>query len=196
MRNLSDSQDFILQTEKFLQKCFITSFSSEVLSRIAPSALGENFENSYRISVKTQTNLVLLSLISWYLPEESGILLRLSIEEEIRNTDLDFLALMLENKGQCLCFLLETSLWSTRDWFGNLLTLSNLKTALGSLKPSLKSRRKPKRIQRHRGYRDKGTLRKESDKHDLWTSTAEQMKLEEERLSNAQTLEFLVGWIT
>lgn len=196
MRNLYDSQDLVVQIERILGSSLDTKFSTEVLSRITPSALTQNFENSYRIVDNSQTNLLVLSILSWYVPEDLGVLLRLNILEKIEFSELGFLELCCRSKGQMLCFLLETSNWSTRDFFGNILTPRMIKQALLSLKPIFKSRRKPKRVQRHRGYRDKGTLRKNSDKHDLWISTDEQLKLEEERLSTKDTLAFLAGWVT
>lgn len=196
MRNLFDSQIFITETEKILQNELNTHFSTEVLSRIIPSALGDRFTNQYRITDGTLTNLLILSLISWYVPEDLGILLRLEIQEKIADRDTQFLDICLRNKGLCLCFLLETTAWSTREFFGNILTISNIENSLRSLRPIMKTKRKVNRSQRHRGYRDKGTLRKNSDRHDLWISTAEQMKLEESRLSSRQTLDFIEGWIT
>lgn len=196
MRNLLDSQGFIAQTERILSESIVTTFSTEVLSRITPSGLGYEFENSYKLKDVSKCNLTVLSLLSWYLPEDLGILLRLDIEEKIRKTDLDYLGLLLKSKGQTLCFLVETGLWSTRDWFGNILTKKNIEHCLRCIGIRRKTKRAPKRIQRHRGYRDKGTLRKESDKHDLWISTAEQMNLEEKRLSISDTFNFIVGWIT
>lgn len=195
MRNLSNSQYFCVELEKILDE-FITSSSSEVLSRIAPNVYDARFENSYRFTSKNLENFVCLSLLSYYLPEEVGTLLRLSIQEEIQETDLDWIELLLYNKGSALCFLIETTLWHCRDFFGNVVTKRNLRKALSSMVPRMKTRRKPKRVLRHRGYRDKGTLRKESDKHDLWISTTEQLKIEEERESQAQTLKFLFGWFT
>lgn len=196
MRNLYDSQGFILETEKLLKIELGTSTSQRVLSSITPSEVGLNFENSYRILDLTKTNLIVLILLSWELPEDIGVLLRLDIEEKIRNTDLDFLELALESRGTCYCFLLDTNLWSTRDFFGNVLTRENIKFALKSFRPVRKSFRRPKRRTRHRGYDDKGTLRRESDKHDLWISTDEQMRLEDERLSSEATLAFLSGFVT
>lgn len=189
-----DSQSFCFELERQINSSL--KFSTEVLSRITPSALGSSFENSYRIKDRSLVNLILLSLISWYIPEEIGILLRFSIIENISNQeDLEFLNLLLDSKGEMKLFLINTTLWHTRDFFGNILVEKNLQHALNSIVPSLKSNRKPKRVQRHRGYRDKGTLRKESDKHDFWISTDEQNRLENERKSRQETLDLLRGFI-
>lgn len=195
MRNLSSSATFCAELENILDE-FITSSSTEVLSRITPSVRDPRFENQFSISLRTQENLICLSLLSYYMPEEIGVILRMSISEEIQKTDLDFLELLLKGKGQALCFLLDTSLWHSRDFFGNIVTPNNLKQSILSFRPKMQTRRRPKRVQRHRGYRDKGTLRRDSDKHDLWYSTAEQLEIEEERESQAHTLKFLEGWIT
>lgn len=199
MRNLADSQTFITETEKILKDELNTKFSTEVLSRITPSAIGALFTNSFRITDWSFTNVLTLIILSWYVPEEVGILLRLEIEDHIQNGDLSFLEFLVRKsavRGLTLVWLLDTSLLSTRDFFGNILNSKNIRKALVSIKPIMYTKRKPKRVQRHRGYRDKGTLRKNSEKHDLWISTAEQMKIEESRLSSDQTLDFIEGWVT
>lgn len=199
MRNLADSQTFITETEKILKDELNTNFSTEVLSRITPSAIGALFTNSFRITDWSFTNVLTLIILSWYVPEEIGILLRLEIEDHILDGDLSFLDFLVRKsavRGLTLVWLLDTSLLSTRDFFGNILNSRNIRKALLSIKPIMYTKRKPKRVQRHRGYRDKGTLRKDSEKHDLWISTAEQMKIEESRLSSCQTLDFIEGWVT
>lgn len=194
-RNLYDSQSFLSELEKNTQECLATEFSTEVLSRITPNVENPRFLNFIRINDKSQTNLVVLYILSHYVPEILGWYLRMSLEEEISNTELGFLVLM-ETKYGMQNFLLETTLWSSRDFFGNILTKKNIIHALNSVKPVYETKKRPKRVQQRRGYRDKGTLRKNSDKHDLWYSTAEQWNLEQERLSVQQTIQLLQGFVT
>lgn len=196
MRNLRDSQTFVLELEKILRSSLGTKFSTEVLSRMLPRVFEERFENLIKIKDCSKVNLTVLSILSWYIPEELGVLLRLEIEEKVKNTEMDYLVLLLQSRALCFNFLLDSKLWSARDFFGNILTKKNIEHSLKTIRPSLKSRRKPKKTQRHREYRDKGTLRKTSDKHDLWISTDEHLKLEETRLSNSLTHLFIEGWIT
>lgn len=196
MRNLRNSQSFVFETEKILRTSLGTKFSTEVLSRIFRQVFEEDFENLIQLKDYSKRNLTVLCILSWYIPDEIGILLRITIEERIKNTELDYLVLLLQSRALCINFLLDSNLWSTEDFFGNILTKKNIESSLKSLRLIFKTKRKPKRTQRHREYRDKGTLRKNSDKHDLWISTAEQLKIEESRLSILHTQSFLEGWIT
>ena len=186
-----DSQSFCSELENQVDECL--KLSSEVLSRITPSEWND-FENLFRISDRRAENLIRLAIISWYIPEEIGILLRLSIEEQL-SEDISYIQLLLYSKGEMKCFLCDTRLWHTRDFFGNVLSVERLKRSLNSVHPIMKTKRRPKRVQRHRGYRDKGTLRLNSDKHTLWISTDEQNRLEEERINRQSTLDFLRGFI-
>lgn len=168
---------------------------SEILPRITPSALGADFENLYRITDTSIENLTCLSILYHYLPDEIRFLLKLAIEENI-NSDTWFLRLLLDTKGQMMCFLIDTKLWHTRDFFGNIFNTKSIKHALLSIKPVRKTKRKPKRVQRHRGYRDKGTLRLESDKHDLWYSSVRQNQIEQDRITLNDCYRLLQGFIT
>ena len=193
-----DSQSVCTEIENMAETGLCDSFSSEVLSRITPSALNQNFENSFRILDKSFRNLMTLIIISWsrYCPEELGYLIRLEILDLVKDTDLDFLEILLESKGQCFCWILDTKRFSTRSFFGNIFNSRTINHALRNIKPCFRTRRRSKRVQRHRGYRDKGTLRREVDKHDLWYSSILQQKIEEERESRAETNQFIIGWIT
>lgn len=186
-----DSQSFCSELENQVFESL--NLSSEVLSRITPSDWN-SFENLFRITDRRAENLIRLAILSWYLPEEVGVLLRMSIEE-ILSEDINYIQVLLFNKGEMKCFLCDTKLWHTRDFFGNILTSKKLRQSLNSVHPVYKTKRRPKRVQRHRGYRDKGTLRLNSDKHTLWISTDEQNRLEEERKNHQSTLDFLRGFI-
>lgn len=157
--------------------------------------LRERFENRLRICTSDSDDLVVLSVVSWFIPEETGWLLRLELDEKIgNNLDLDWIRLLLSSKAECLIFLQETTLWHTRDFFGNILTTQRLQRLAKAVKPVFKTLRPVTRAQRKRGYKDKGTLRKIHEQHDFSEHTSEQNEIEQRRLSSSQTIQLARGW--
>jgi hypothetical protein len=83
-----------------------------------------------------------------------------------------------------------------RRFFGNVEGV--IKKLLGSLRPCLSKDRRPKRVQRKRGYQDHGTLRPQErwrETHD-WSLTEEQNRIEAERQAIEDTADFLKGWFS
>lgn len=190
-----DSQSFFHELERYFLKC-----SSEFL-RTAVSDNSKwkraNFENRVRIKTRNKEDLVVLALLSWYIPEEFGILLRLELEEIVStNFDLEEVELLLRSLGEAKCFLLESSLWHSRDFFGNVTNKERQRRLISLFEPILTSKRKPKRVQRHRGYRDKGCLKLPHEHHDFSDTGSEQYLLEQKRLTYQDTINFLRGWVT
>lgn len=195
MRDQSfDSQSFCIQLDRLMKSQDVRTLSAELLSRITPNG-NSKFLNEFVIRRRDKNVLVLLAIFSWYAPEEIGILLRLNLERFSTSSEFWFLAIMLESKGSMLNFLTETRLWSTRDFFGNILNERRLKSLKYYLSPLCESKKRPKRVIRHRGYRDKGSLRISSDKHDLFTGSREQQKIEEQREVLHDSYLFLRGFI-
>lgn len=190
-----DSQSFFQQLEHCFQKC-----SSEFLR----TAVSDNskwqradFENRLRIKTKNKNDLIVLALFSWYIPEEFGILLRFELEELVSdNEDLEEVNFFLNSLGETKCFLLETNLWHSRDFFGNVLDKRRLRRLCQLFVPVCTSKSKPKRVQRHRGYRDKGSLKLPHEHHDFSDGSAEMYLLEQRRLTYQDTINFLRGWVT
>lgn len=206
MRNLFDSQVFVQEVQRLAEEDFVTKHSTEVLSRITPSDEVSSFENSFVIKTNEFNDLVGLSVLSWYLPEEIGLLLRWSLEEKLQSDRIESrkekreipLTILLSSKGQMLCFLLETDLWSSRDFFGNIFNEKIIRRLLSCFSPCFKTKKKPKRVQRHRGYRDKGTLRNEvhKDPNRYVNDTLGAKIQEQKRISTADSCQFLIGFIT
>jgi len=187
-----DSQVFCTELDRI---CKAVSKDSEVLSRITPR-LWDDFENSYCLFEPEAVSLVQLAILSWYIPEKFGILLRMSLEEEItKKEELDFIEYLLQSKVLMKLFLLETSKWSTRDFFGNILQKDCLKRAMRRVSPQMKTKRKPKRSQRVRGYRDKGTLKLSHQIHNCSNQTLEQNELERSRLNRHNTFLLSLGFL-
>lgn len=219
MRDQSfDSQSFVCSLETFADCDTVRVQSSELLSRITPNDEGLyeeeikrrkksnfrawpekktnllKFENSFVLKDKSLSNLVCLAIVSWYIPEELGILLRMELSKLSGNEDLFILRFLVENKGIMLCFLEETSLWHTRDFFGNIAT--QLPKCLNTVRPRFSSTRKPTRVQRHRGYRDKGSLRLKHEYHSFAEGTLEQQKIEEAREISNFTADYIFGFLS
>jgi len=153
--------------------------------------------NRIRIRCKDETNLIVLSILSWYIPPEIGVLVRFSIEELVRNnSDLLKVRLLLSSKAETILYLLETSIWHTRDFFGNVWTRKEILRALRSVSTTHKTRKRPKREVRKRGYKDHGTLRENHEIHNLWLSTDEQLRIDKDRQSNEDTIDLLKGFFT
>lgn len=170
--------------------------SAEIPSRIVPSAI-KDFENDYILKDRSFNTLVGLSILYWYLPEEISSLLRLVLEREWKHCENRVVGdILLNSKSHMLNFLCETSLWHSRDFFGNIFNKRKIKYLLRVLKPRLRKTGRPKRLIRHRGYRDKGTLRLDSDRHSFWeVSEKEMMQLEEKKQIYNDTQQFLLGFL-
>lgn len=193
MRDKSfDSQVFCSQLKRI---CETVSKDSEVLSRITPRPWG-SFENSYRFNLHRATDLIRIAILSWFVPEEWGILLRMSLEEEIKSkVNLDVVEYLLQSKTLMILFLQETTLWNSRDFFGNILRKEELYRTMSGVSCRYETTRAPKRPQRIRGYRDKGTLKLPHQVHEISDLTREQNELEESRIDRHNTFLLSLGFL-
>lgn len=197
MRNFDrnfDSQSFVYQCESTLKKYSEIFFRSSASD--SPKWEDTNFENQIVIKSRLKEDLVLLAIFSWYMPEEIGILLRFELQEICdKNPEAIWLHFLIKEKGLMYNYLCDTKLWSTRDFFGNILTKKRLNKIKYLYSLKFKTKKKPKRVQRHRGYRDKGTLRNIHEYHSFASCTGEQMTIEENRAIHKDTLSFLQGFL-
>lgn len=154
------------------------------------------FENCFVFKDRTLKTLLILAISSWYCEEEIGILLRYQIREETKNnSDLFFLDLCLESKGEMLVFLEETGLWHTRDFFGNVLTKNNVEMAWRSVKPKFATTAKVRKLVRRRGYKDKGSRRNSPASNQFISCTKEIKEEELKKQILAGSLGFLHGFL-
>lgn len=167
---------------------------SELLSRISPIEK-QGFQNCYRFKRRDVRFYVSLALLSYYIRPEVGFLLRMQILEEVRGTESEWLELTLISKNQCLIYLQETTLWHTRDFYGNILNLKEMRKTLQSVRPVFESKQKVKKPEFRRGYRDKGSLKFSHEIHSLWDSRIEQLELEELRHNRHDTFLFSLGFL-
>lgn len=152
-----------------------------------------------RISVpRTLEELKILSCISWYLDDRLGILLRFKIQEQIPHFDEEGqirLSLLLNSEPEMIIYILESDILgkNPNEVFGNI----RAKQPRIKVQPNIP--RKPKRLIRHRGYRDKGSLRLGSEylteERKDFTATEEQNLIEEKREEIQDTIDFNFGFI-
>lgn len=194
MRDQSfDSQSFLSEVYR---KCEAVRENFLTTAVLDSSKCFDKWTNRIGLKRKDEKTLVLLSVLSWLMEPEVGVLLRLEILEIIKNSeDLGWIALLLQSEGHCKIFLCETKLWHTRDFFGNYLTTKDLKSALNSIYFQLESTKRPRRVQRHRGYRDKGSWRAPHEHHSYYDGTSDQNLLEEKRRTHQDTLAFLQAFL-
>lgn len=174
-----------------------SSFSTECVSRIAPSDRISSFENTFRIKTRNLNELIALAVFSWYCEEGVGILVRENLREIYQQNEENYFVLgfLIERKAEMLIFLQETSLWHTRDFYGNILTKSFLRRVNKLCVPVFASKRRPKRVQRHRGYRDKGTLRKRHEYHSFVDDNKALLELEERKIVLADSIQIVRGFL-
>lgn len=194
MRDKSfDSQMFCSEVQRQCENVRENFLTTAVL--ISSKRL-ERWTNRLILKNKSQKTLVQLSILSWEMEPEIGILLRLEIEKLVENSeDLCWIRLLIQSKAHCLLFLQETKLWHTRDFFGNIFNEKELKKALGSLVFEFESTKRPRRVQRHRGYRDKGSWRAPHEHHSYYDGTSDQLLKEENRSARQDTLAFLQAFL-
>lgn len=129
---------------------------------------------------------ILLGALQWYMPKELGALTNLWLEENWGGEFLEIKAVLLTSKTSALGYLLVSDRWSTRDFFGNILTERTVKY-FSFNKVRIKRRPDPRRVKRlvrRRGYNDKGhlTLPHQSHKYDYKKLKTVVQCLEEEDL--------------
>lgn len=185
-------QEFNARLEKQFRE--VRDKLSELLSRISPIE-NQDFQNCYRLRRRDVRFYVCLICLSYYIPEEVGTLLRLQVHEEIQNKETEWLEILLTSKVHCLLFLHATTLWHSRDFFGNVVSLRECRKTLEAIRPVFKSKQKVKKPEFRRGYRDKGSLKFSHEHHSYWESRPEQLELEELRQNRHNTLLYMLGFL-
>lgn len=196
-----DSFNFCKNVESSVLKLVSQNLNDLRNNVIAISNLqSENSKFSpFKLRDLDKKNFIRLSILSWYLPEEVSILLRLELSEKIKYYSPDDRVIfqqLLKSKAIMLIFLQETSLWHTRDFFGNILA-KQFKLDRFFRSKSECFRTKLKFKQRKRGYDDHGSRvedHKKLPKYD-WSLTELQIEIEEERQVSHDMDEFLLGFM-
>lgn len=195
MRNLSDLNSFCIQLEKVAQE--LSSECNLLRTTIIDSPTFHEEYDSHIVLSRTLEELLFLGVIVWYLPsKEHQLYLRLELERVSYFKENYVLRLLLKSKGHMIIFLQETSLWTQRSFFGNVLC----RTMSSKINRNLRFRKRNKKVRypkRKRGYDDKGSLRlaHEWKPSSDFSLTELQQEIEEERTSQSDTAEFISGWL-
>jgi hypothetical protein len=139
-----------------------------------------------------------LAIVSWFLGD-IGWKIRADLFDHLKFLSLEdqfLIEILIDNRARTLNWLNETTLFHTRDFFGNLLP--NAIRALRFLKFRNPNTRL-KRIQRKRGYNDHGSRADDSYwkyARDYLDDEFQQNLLEQKRQIHQDTLSFLEGWVS
>lgn len=139
------------------------SFAAEVLSLYQP-VLNRRFTNCIRFNCSKNRDLVLLSVLSYWMNPIVGFLCRMKVEEILsKRQRSEDLLLLLFGRDICLTFLCTSNRYNDRSLRG-LFSEKNLKEFLDRLRirPEFETNAPVIESVRHKGYRDKGTLANES----------------------------------
>jgi hypothetical protein len=188
-------QSLLFQVENKL-----VSESKEVMKELRMQVVDNpNFTEEFigfRLHNLKLNQIIGLAYSSWLLPKELSVMIQLDVEEYSRKLCLEdqfIVKTILESQSAAQEWLIDTNMWHTRDFFGNILpvwinTLKRLSFR--------KVNKKLKKLQRKRGYHDHGTLAPShtwTPSHD-WSLTEKQNDIEEERNIFQDTLNLLKGW--
>lgn len=195
MRNFIDASILRKSVKNQIRKMILTD--EQVLSSNVMNNSNFHFSEMYFYSIKyiKLDDFIRLAISSWYIPEEAGVVLRMDLEEKMKNFSLEdqiLLKQFLNSEVEMILFLLQTQIWHTRDFFGNLL---DGKTKLDKYLQPNKPDRRITFPERKRGYHDHGSLRPvhcwkpTSD----WSLTKLQQEIEQKRKSHEDTLDFIRG---
>jgi hypothetical protein len=141
---------------------------------------------------------ICLAIGSWYLGD-LGWVIREDLRDSLRYLSLEdraLLEILLDNKATMKLFLLDTSLWHTREFFGNLLPRALWIIAHLRFRTTCPVVRYP---QRKRGYDDKGSRAQDSawkQARAFWEDTEVQCRREKDEKTYQETLLFIQGWVT
>jgi hypothetical protein len=140
------------------------------------------------------SDLIVLGIISWYVEKISQVYIREFVLEKKFHLSLEdqvLVELVLDSKAIMEIFILETNLWHSRDFFGNILDIS----VLGRIRKRFNGFQRIKKPERKRGYHDHGS--RVEDHRWLPKVTLEftelQNEIERDRISKEETLSFLRG---
>lgn len=184
--------------ESFLENvkefCLNETQSLRTAALVNPKRYAD-WEGTWRLP-RDLDQLFFLAVWSWYVDEEIGCLLRLQIDEVARqNEDLFALRFLTQSRTLFERYLIETNLWHTREFFGNVLCAKMVKIVSNKIKVHWKSKRKPTKAVRRRGYKDKGSLRSDVSPNKFIDMTREMNELERHREVLDETELFLQGFL-
>lgn len=189
-------ESFLSELEQLCKSC-----SQSNVFRITTVVANPNFLEEYLTDLilpRDLDDLIALAISSWYV--DSPIVqsvIQLHLFEKLVDPDYWMLELFLASKVRCELFLVETTMYHTRDFWGNLITQSRLQRVFKNLNFVRRSNL-VKETQRKRGYHDKGSMKplhKWMPTHD-WSLTQLHYELEQKRKTLDDTVLLIEGIIT
>jgi hypothetical protein len=136
-------------------------FRSEINVLYQPVPKAANFANEVRVKgCRKKNQLLTLSVLSWYFDPILGTLVRMWLQETIKQKrGLEDLLLTTFSRKDCLIFLFTSTRTNFR-YLKDVFKLENLEKFLERILifPVFNHYPRPKRLLRHKGYRDKGSL--------------------------------------
>lgn len=189
------SQRFIRECEKhFLNSAeLIKTSCSENTARY----LQQGVDHYFSIQKNGVWSFLKLCCISWYLPEELRFTLQLDLLDKKSQFGPEYeqrVALLLESKAKMLIYILESNTWRNPEEFFGKFFANRI-----NIQVKRKSTIKPKKVQRHRGYRDHGSRRlgfeflREEEKD--FTGRELQNLIEQTREDRETSLQFWSGFL-
>lgn len=195
MRNLTDPTSFCDSLDSIGDKFAKMMFSSSTAVIDSP-----NFLEVYSTNLllpRELDDLIALSIVHWYIKDERmRLYLRLELERISYFTENWVIILLLNSKVEMKLFLLNSDLWSSRSFFGNLMTQKRM-TKISKIVRFKRRGRVPKKPQRKRGYDDKGSKREDHQwkASSDWSLTELQNTIEQERESRVHSAAFARGML-
>lgn len=159
MLNFKSTHDLDLEIER--SSCLaLLREKSKVLGNYLTDSPTQYLESSRQFDVtslrvpKKLKDKYVLALLSWYLPEEIGILIRLSLEENWGVESAEVGTIVLNSKEFALAWFIIQDRFNENDFFGNYLTEERVAHISKILAFKRESRRRVKRYTGYcRGYR-------------------------------------------
>jgi hypothetical protein len=99
-----------------------------------------------------------LIILHYASDEILSVYLHLDLQDFLERNNQFYWTSVLVDRELFLRYLKEQMQISERDFFGNICCKKNLYLCWSQILIRFENRIRPKRVQRHRGYRDKGTL--------------------------------------
>lgn len=170
-----------------------------LLRREGPILTTGSDEYQWILPIHNLKEFKLLCCIVWYLRDDIQCLLRLELENKTNLFGPEYelkLKLLLRSEPEMIIYILESDVLgkNSNEVFGNILAYQHIDIKLLEY-----NRRKPKRLIRHRGYRDHGSLADDStigskEYRKDYSSTDLQNRIEEEREILNDTEELIFGF--
>lgn len=194
MRN-SDSISILTETEKVISGHQEKMFALLRTSVCDNSNFCEDFLTDIVLPRTKDDLLRLILLVHLGIPDEFGVLIQIELEKRLSKYDeLSWMEILLDPK-YLKVWILQNSEYSTRDWFGNILNERELSRLVKSLRFKKKNTY-VKKVQRKRGYTDKGSLKpRNSLPGEMSVKYLEPKELEEIRLLHDSTLALIEGML-